>query len=264
MKLAETIKCDILRSLFMDASSEVSREFRRRCRSYNNAFAFTSLGMNFEKDSWWPKDGVYSQKVQGKVTHFFNAVSGHPNSSKMMQLFFSYMADELTNDMLLTKDLRRDVVDLIASALSNNPYSLVFKRLRSWDDLSNARIVIRSSCKLDQRNYNAPTADQVAGIWKDGDTDTGGSVKDIKVYTESGRKRKINYYCGAYDSLQYPLLYPIGEPVWDKDIHKVGYSVGSSSGGRRRTCTSRVIDAHHAGLDVDAILQIEEECWFSC
>lgn len=129
-----------------------------------------------------------------------------------MQLFFIDTAEDLTNDMLLTKDLRRDVVEMIASALCTNPYSLVFKRLRSWNNLHSARIVIRSSCALDQRNCNAPIADQVAGVWKDGEKDTGGSVKDIQVYMESGCNRKINYYCGAYDSLQYLLLYPLGEP----------------------------------------------------
>lgn len=45
-----------------------------------------------------------------------------------MQLFFIDTAEDLTNDMLLTKDLLRDVVEMIASALSTNPYSLVFKR----------------------------------------------------------------------------------------------------------------------------------------
>lgn len=63
--------------------------------------------------------------------------------------------------------------------------------------------------------------DQVAGVWKDGETDSGGSVKDIQVFTKSGHNRIKNYYYGAYDSLQYPLLYPMGEPGWDQDIHKV-------------------------------------------
>lgn len=225
VKLAQTVKCDILWSLFMDATSEVSQEFRRRSRSYNSAFAFTTLKADFE-DSWWPKDGVYSLKVHGQVTHFFKPISGQPNTREMMQLFFIDTAEDLTNDVLLTKDLRRDVVEMIASALSTNPYSLVFKRLRSWNNLHSARIVIRSSCVLDQRNCNVPIVDQVAGVWKDGEKDTGGSVKDIQVYMESGRNQKINYYCGAYDSLQYLLLYPLGEPGWDKDIHKVDCGSG--------------------------------------
>lgn len=121
-----------------------------------------------------------------------------------MQLFFIDTADDLTNDMLAKKDLHRDLVSMITSVLSNNPYSLVFKRLRSWDDLANAHIVIRSSCKLDQRNCNVPSADQVAGIWKDGDTDAGDSVRDIRVYTESGRTQKINYYYGSMTFFNTP------------------------------------------------------------
>lgn len=259
MKLAETVKCDVMWSLFIDATSEMSMEFRRRSRTYNNAFAFTSLGMNFEEDCWWHKDGIYSLKVHGQVTHLFNAISGQPDTGRMMQLFFIDTADDLTNDMLAKKDLHRDLVSMITSVLSNNPYSLVFKRLRSWDDLANAHIVIRSSCKLDQRNCNVPSADQVAGIWKDGDTDARGSVRDIQVYTESGHTQKINYYYGAYDSLQYPLLYPLGEPGWDHDIEKIAFSSTDTLGRQKRSCTSRVINAHRAACDVDTILQIEED-----
>lgn len=47
VKLAETVKCDVMWSLFIDATSEMSMEFRRRSRTYNNAFAFTSLGMEY-------------------------------------------------------------------------------------------------------------------------------------------------------------------------------------------------------------------------
>lgn len=152
LKLAKAVKCDILWSLFMNITSDIRKKFRRRSRTYNNAFAFTSLGMDLIEDSWWPKDGIYSLKVHGQVTHFFHAMTGQPDTKRMMQLFFIDTADDLTNDMLSMKTLRRDIVDMIAIVLSNNPYSLVFKHLRSWDDLDTAHIVIRGNCKLDQRN----------------------------------------------------------------------------------------------------------------
>lgn len=189
-------------------------------------------------------------KVHGQVVHFVNAMSGKPDTDKMMQLFFINTAADLTDDMLSKKRFNSDIVNVIASVLSNNPYSKVFKRLRSWDDLQSAHVVIRDNSSLDQRNYNEPTVDQVAGVWKDGEMDGQSSIRDIQVFTEAGHNQIINYYHGAYDSLQYPLLYPAGEPGWDSDVKKVNCSVDSDSTIHNSTCTSRVIEAHQAGCDV--------------
>ncbi|KAL7139390.1 hypothetical protein ABFS83_09G047500 [Erythranthe nasuta] len=95
-------------------------------------------------------------------------------------------------------------------------------RLLTWDNLSDAHIVIKTTPNLDQRTFNLPTVDQVAAVWKDGEASDGGAERDIRVYTDAGDSREINYYFGCYDPLQYPLLFPNGEPGWHAGIEKLG------------------------------------------
>ncbi|KAL7152777.1 hypothetical protein ABFS83_04G121300 [Erythranthe nasuta] len=133
--------------LFTDAVSELAIEFRRRVRSYNGAFAFTSIGMKIDENSWWARDGIYGLKVVGQVYHSMNHVDGFPDLSKMLLLFFLDTADNLPETSLQKKDFRRDIMTLIID-----------------------------------RNYNLPTTDQVTAVWKDGDESCGGLERDIRGY----------------------------------------------------------------------------------
>ncbi|KAL3820238.1 hypothetical protein ACJIZ3_006143 [Penstemon smallii] len=202
----------ILRFLFTDPTSEVASEFRRKNRSYNHAFAVTSIGIKVHPDSWWAREGIYSLKVHGKVSHFMKPMDVCAKKTDLLQLFFLDTADDLDVNILEQRDLRQYIMALLIEALADNPYTKFFKRLRSWDNLANAHIVIRSNPALDQRNCNVPTTDEVAGVWKDGDEAMAGSERDILVYTEAGRSHKVNYYYSCYNPLQYPLLFSLGQP----------------------------------------------------
>ncbi|KAL3831157.1 hypothetical protein ACJIZ3_019959 [Penstemon smallii] len=255
--LAPIVASPILWFLFTDPHSEVACEFRRKSRSYNHAFAFTSIGMTIDPDSWWARNGIYSLKVLGKVTHFFNPIDGKPNLTGLLQLFFLDSADDLSDEVLEYRDLRCDVMSLLINALSNNPYGKFFRRLRSWDNLGDARIVIRTSPALDQRNCNVPTVDDVAGVWKDGDEDVSGSQRDIRVYTEEGRTHKVNYYYSCYNPLQYPILFPNGEPGWHAGIAKKMLSKGSIK--HKEPCLGvDVVDVGDLG-SADKMFAMEEE-----
>ncbi|KAL3834092.1 hypothetical protein ACJIZ3_008828 [Penstemon smallii] len=257
--LAPVVLCPILMFLFTDPDSEIAKEFRRKGRSYNHGFAFTSIGIKVVADSWWAKHGVYSLKVHGKVSHFMNPIDGSANTTDLLQLFFLDTAEALDDAVLGGKDLRRDVIDLLVQALAGNPYSKFFKRLSSWDDLRDARIVIRTSSDLDQRNRNIPTVDEVAGVWKDGDESTAGSERDIRVYTEAGRSHKVNYYYSCYNPLQYPLLFPYGEPGWHPGIPK-NTDMRAVSLGKGKAPTSSSLPFNAAIVaSAEEMLAAEEE-----
>ncbi|EYU17650.1 hypothetical protein MIMGU_mgv11b020521mg, partial [Erythranthe guttata] len=192
--------CPIMWFLFTSVESELAVEFRRRVRSYNGAFAFTSIGMTIDENSRFA------------------------DLSKMLQLFFLDTADNLSNEMLEKKEFRRDIMSLLIDALSINSYAVFFKRLSTWENLSDAYIVLRSDSVLDQRTYNLPTVDQVAAVWKDGDRSGTGLERDIRVFTKSGASRIISYYYGCYDTLQYPLLFTRGEPGWHAGIGKLCFN----------------------------------------
>ncbi|KAL8051652.1 hypothetical protein ABFX02_06G162100 [Erythranthe guttata] len=217
ISLPRTLHCPLMWFLFTDVHDDIAIEFRRRVRSYNNAFAFTSAGMKVDEGSWLARAGIYAFKVHGQVSHILNAIDGSANLTDMLQLFFLDTAENLSIDMLKKKDFRRDIMALIIEVLANNPYATFFKRLGSWEDISDAYIVLRSNSVLDQINCNIPTADQVAAVWKDGGDSTG-LERDIRVFTHAGQSRKISYYYGLYDPLQYPLLFTHGE-CWVLNTH---------------------------------------------
>ncbi|KAK4478994.1 hypothetical protein RD792_014502 [Penstemon davidsonii] len=256
--LAKTVPCPILWFLFTDAISEVACEFRRRVRTYNNAFAFTSIGMSFDPNSWWAREGIYALKVFGQVSHYVNPIDGSPNITSLLQLFFLDAVEQLDADLLKRKDLRSDVMAMLIKALADNQYTKFFKRLRSWDNLAEAHIVIKTSPSLDQRNCNVPTVDEVAGVWKDGDEKIYRSERDIRVYTDGGRSLRMNYYYSCYDPTQYPLLFPRGEPGWHAGIQKIIPEHISKINNFGLKCTNEVIPNVAAAHSADEIIAAEE------
>ncbi|KAL3840262.1 hypothetical protein ACJIZ3_024853 [Penstemon smallii] len=250
--------CPILRSLFTDMS-EIACDFRQRDRTYNNAFAFTSIGMSTDGDSWLAKDGIYALKVFGQVFHFINPIDGSPNTKDLLQLFFLQSAAELDSELLAVKGLRNDVMSLIVEALSKNPYSVFFKRLRSWDDLKDAHVVLRSNTCLDQRTHNLPTVDEVAAVWRDSDEGDASQRRDIRVYTDGTRGHTIKYYYSCYDTLQYPLLFPNGEPGWHAGIKKIDTVLRSCGRKRKDPCVSFAAADPTNMASAEEILEREEQ-----
>ncbi|KAL7103884.1 hypothetical protein ACP275_08G208300 [Erythranthe tilingii] len=254
ISLVKSVVCPILYSLFTD-TSDLAIEFRRRARTYNNAFAFTS--MKTDPNSWWAKDGIYALKVVGQVCHFMNSIDGSPNTKDLLQLFFLDTTETIIPQILQSKDLRTDILALLIAVLSDNPYSIFFKRLKSWDNLQDAHIVIRSNSHLDQRTYNLPTVDEVAAVWKDSDGVSGQCERDIRVFTDGGSAHRVKYHYSCHDPLQYPLLFPKGEPGWHARIKKMGTS--SSPQKRKESCQGQnSINATNAS-SAEAIFEMEEE-----
>ena len=52
------------------ANTPEAREFRLCIRSYNNTFAFTSLGVHYDKNLSRRNNGIYTFRVQGQIYHF--------------------------------------------------------------------------------------------------------------------------------------------------------------------------------------------------
>ncbi|KAL3813118.1 hypothetical protein ACJIZ3_014386 [Penstemon smallii] len=231
--LAMTVFSPILWFLFTDPHSKIACVFHRKNRSYNHAFAFSSIGMAIDPDSWWARKGVYALKVLGKA-----------NLTNLLQLFFLDSVDDANDEVLEYRDLRRDVMALLMNALADNPYGKFFRHLRSWDNLGDASIVIRTSPALDQRNCNVPTVDDVASVWKDGDED-------------EGRTHKFNYYYSCYNPLQYLILFPNGEPGWHAGIAKKMLPKGSLK--HKEPCLGLgVVDVCNMG-SADKMFAMEEE-----
>ena len=64
----------------------VAIEFRRNIRNYNNAFAFSSLGVKRDLSVYGPK-GVYTFRIQGQLCHLMGSLlSSHQGKDKLLLL----------------------------------------------------------------------------------------------------------------------------------------------------------------------------------
>ncbi|XP_022888792.1 uncharacterized protein LOC111404232 [Olea europaea var. sylvestris] len=68
--------------------------------------------------------------------------------------------------------------------------------------------------------YRESKASQVAAVWVEDDENTNTRVRDIIIYGHSSDFRRVYYYYGCYDSLHYPLIFPLGEFGWHEGIQR--------------------------------------------
>ena len=79
-------------------------------------------------------------------------------------------------------------------------------------------LIIHNTHGKDMRQYNQPTVSEVVVIL---DLDYVPGERDIVLKTHEGRLRRISELNGAYDPLQYPLLFPYGEYGWHDSIFRI-------------------------------------------
>ncbi|XP_057778295.1 uncharacterized protein LOC130998777 [Salvia miltiorrhiza] len=211
---------DELWNLYVNDMTTLGVEFRRRCRTYNNSLAFTSIKMTYDEALAKANKGVYTFKVQGIVRHYIHELTPKDGVPRHLQLYFYGTERELDNRVSQSEGLDRVIVSLLVNILTNNPYHNFFTNLQNKDDLDSYAIVLRANPKLDQRVYNLPVVDHVAAVWNEGVGTSMEQPRDIRVNLRSGGVRYVHYYYGCYDPLQYCLIFPYGEPGWYAGIPK--------------------------------------------
>lgn len=73
----------------------------------------------------------------------------------------------------------------------------------------------------DGREYNLPTADEVAALIV-GDFDSSKNQRDIILHMQEGGLKRISELHPSYLALQYPLLFPYAEDGYRTDIYHFG------------------------------------------
>src|SRR5579859_6579108 len=81
------------------------------------------------------------------------------------------------------------------------------------------RLVIHEKHGKDMRRYNQPTSDEIAAIFTDSDY-ISADYREIVVKTHEDKLQHINELNGAYDPLQYPLLFPYGKYGGHSNIYR--------------------------------------------
>ncbi|XP_031094289.1 uncharacterized protein LOC115998774 [Ipomoea triloba] len=210
----------VLKNLYTGVD-DASKNFRTCVRTYNNTFAFTSLGIHqYDKNLCKRNKGIYTFKVQGQIYHFINDLLPDGCPPRNLQLYFYDTDHEIQNRVESVARLEENIVKALIEVMSCNPYATFFRSLKDVVHSDDFSILLNSSPSLDQRLYNSPTASQVAAVWIE-DYDGVEDNRNIRVYAHCGRSQNIQYYYGCYDPLQYPLLFPFGDVGWHEGIQKV-------------------------------------------
>jgi hypothetical protein len=85
----------------------------------------------------------------------------------------------------------------------------------------------------DGRDYNLPTADEVAALIV-GDFDTATNKRDIILHMQEGGLRRISELHPSYLALQYPLLFPYAEDGYRTDIYHFGITDKTATNKKTR------------------------------
>lgn len=121
---------------------------------------------------------------------------------------------EVNNRKAFATKLQPATVEKVIGALDLNPYSVFFRSLRTVPNLDTFAIELKANPRMGDSTYSAPMANQVAALSSDTADGTNSCEHDIIVHQHNGYQQQIRYRYGCYDALQYPLLFPRGEPGW--------------------------------------------------
>lgn len=110
-----------LQNLYFGEDEE-SLQFQTYIRTYNNLFAFTSLGAKYDKKLAKRDCGVYTFKVQGQMYHFINDLYPKNEKPKNLQLYFYDNNNELAYRMTCSNKVHESVLKKLMGMLPNNPY----------------------------------------------------------------------------------------------------------------------------------------------
>ncbi|WVZ85206.1 LOW QUALITY PROTEIN: hypothetical protein U9M48_032156 [Paspalum notatum var. saurae] len=201
-----------------------SKRFMRLIRQYNSLFAFTSLGVDVDK-LINTGNGPYVFRINGVVHHRIGSLL--PPDGKRPKHAQLYIYDTHNENRLNIFSPEGDnvpdptiVSDLISMLNEHNPLLQKFRMAR--DRLLSPEspdIFIKLRGVLDGHGdmYSVPTASELAALII-GSLSSEESNFDIIVETRSSQLKSVSPIHPSLMALQYPLLFPYGQPSFHTSI----------------------------------------------
>lgn len=229
IKLPPLMKLPTQMQELFEGNDARSVSFRNHMREYNNAFAFTSLGVTLD-DKIFNGQGPMPFVIHGELKHRTGALlpdDGH--EAKFSQLYIYDPAEALSIRQNHNPNLRQDVLETIQEVmLQYNRFSKDFRH--AYEVLSSVNVENQGNINLpaylhytsrrDQRRYNLPTADEVAIILP-GDGTEVMDQRDIRLHLRGGNGfMQISECHPAYLPLHYVVMFPYGELGWTPELRR--------------------------------------------
>ncbi|XP_058216366.1 uncharacterized protein LOC131327288 [Rhododendron vialii] len=206
-----------------------SAHFLQYIKPYNEILAFTSIGVHLDPVYAKRVNGIYTFRAQGQIYHFIDSLYPSREMPSYLQLYFYDTQREAELRRGEKDKLQPRIISTLIDLLQANPYSQFFRSLTDLPNIDECQIILRADPQVQDYTALPPTVPQVAAIWLENEDTPELQERDIIVHKHDGHTQKISYYYGCYDSLQYPLLFPLGEPGWHQGIKKIKPSTISQS-----------------------------------
>ncbi|XP_071738697.1 uncharacterized protein [Rutidosis leptorrhynchoides] len=220
-----------------------SKSFMKYVRAYNNMFSFTSMGGKIDK-SVNNGRGPYVFRLSGQNCHLTGSLLPNDGCNpKFSQLYIYDTENEVHHRMNAARigggveksndSLDPELISEIKKVLDAcNPYVISYIMARDGfqeNPHQHLRLRLIARRNTDGRTYNLPTASEVAGLIV-GDIDSSFEERDIIVETKSGQLKRISELHPGYLSLQYPLLFPLGQDGYRRGIKHRNVDGNNNSG----------------------------------
>ena len=187
----------------LEGNFYLNQKFLKDCRTYNNLFAFSALGvsggfLNFN-------GGPSLVKIQGRIYHRIFDLS-YSNSINNSVLYIDDGRQRLNIAEQNNLDLKI-VQEIHAYMNLVNPSIPIYKQL-SLTDSDTAHIVFEKTSRKTHGPIlgDQPMSEEIAGIIK---INPEADPRKIIVWKKNNREPQFIYFLDpAYECLQYPLLFP--------------------------------------------------------
>lgn len=228
-----------LQQLYFGSRAD-SNHFLQYIKPYNDIFSFTSIGVHLDPLYAKRVNEIYTFRAQGIIYHAINGLYSSGQIPSYLQLYFYDTRNEVNNRKTDHNKLCSDIILQLINILKINPYSKFFRGLNEIPNIEEYQIRLKANLEMHERTAQPPTVSQVAAIWIEDEDAIELQERDIVVQKHDGHSKHISYYYGCYDSLQYMLLFPLGEPRWHQGIKKIKTNIG------RQICSShsKISPAH--------------------
>ncbi|KAF7372308.1 ATP-dependent DNA helicase [Mycena venus] len=146
-----------------------SRDFREHITQYNDALAFTSLGVNDDKSINRHGPNAWIFRILGNLCHLSGALTAPEGTApSYSQLYMYDPTVGLQQRMNRNSNLRQDTMESLQTLLSaSHPYATIYKQALEIledleDDVQDAEVRLRVFPGNDRRRYNLPTAEETS------------------------------------------------------------------------------------------------------
>jgi hypothetical protein len=190
----------------LEGNDARSRAFQLNIRAYNSALAFTSTGVQLDRNL--TPNGIFTYRIHGSIYHRIGSLlPGEGEAPKFAQLYMVDPGTELQARMAAVDGLSEATLETLQQLLhANNPLVHQFRQAverHHQQPAAQLKFVIRAAGGADRhvRRFNAPTVEELAAfVPGDGTQQTSG--RDIVLSMRDGPLRRISELNCAYDPLR--------------------------------------------------------------